>query len=64
MPDNRDLTPSRDITRLIEVLVPRADYEILDTWHTMGLRGTGSHDVQMQDLFVPAEMVTEGSSKR
>ncbi|MGD9752419.1 MAG: acyl-CoA dehydrogenase family protein [Acidimicrobiia bacterium] len=46
-------------TRLIEVLVPRADYEILDTWHTMGLRGTGSHDVQVQDLFVPAEMVTE-----
>ncbi|MEZ5232742.1 MAG: acyl-CoA dehydrogenase family protein [Acidimicrobiales bacterium] len=45
-------------TRLIEVLVPRADYEILDTWHD-GPAGTGSHDVQVQDLFVPAEMVTE-----
>ncbi len=34
--------------------VPRADYEILDTWHTAGLRGTGSADVAVEDCFVPA----------
>ena len=34
--------------------VPRADYEILDTWHTAGLRGTGSADVVIEDRFVPA----------
>jgi len=26
--------------------------EILDTWDTMGMRGTGSHDVMMKDVFV------------
>lgn len=34
-------------------LVPRADYEIVDVWHTSGLRGTGSKDVVVQDVFVP-----------
>jgi alkylation response protein AidB-like acyl-CoA dehydrogenase len=26
---------------------------ILDTWHTMGMRATGSHDVQIDQVFVP-----------
>ena len=37
----------------IHVMVPAADYEIEDTWHVMGLRGTGSKDVVMNDAFVP-----------
>src|SRR3546814_13947959 len=35
-------------------LLPRKDYEIIDTWHTFGLRGTGSNDLLIQDAFVPA----------
>ncbi|MDP3262362.1 MAG: acyl-CoA dehydrogenase family protein [Tabrizicola sp.] len=29
------------------------EVKILDTWHTLGMRGTGSHDVVLDDLFVP-----------
>jgi indole-3-acetate monooxygenase len=29
------------------------EVRIEDTWHTLGMRGTGSHDVILDDLFVP-----------
>ncbi|MDZ4068880.1 MAG: acyl-CoA dehydrogenase family protein, partial [Tabrizicola sp.] len=29
------------------------EVRILDTWHTLGMRGTGSHDVVLDELFVP-----------
>jgi alkylation response protein AidB-like acyl-CoA dehydrogenase len=35
--------------------LPKDSYNILDTWHVGGLRGTGSHDVVAKDVFVPAE---------
>lgn len=34
-------------------LVHRADYEIVDTWHALGLAGTGSKDVALRPLLVP-----------
>jgi 3-hydroxy-9,10-secoandrosta-1,3,5(10)-triene-9,17-dione monooxygenase len=34
-------------------MVPRRDFQILDTWHTFGLQGTGSNDVVVKDAFVP-----------
>jgi 3-hydroxy-9,10-secoandrosta-1,3,5(10)-triene-9,17-dione monooxygenase len=34
-------------------LLPRKDYQIEDTWHVMGLKGTGSKDVVVADVFVP-----------
>lgn len=33
--------------------VPSSDYRIIDNWHVMGLRGTGSKDVEAADVFVP-----------
>jgi 3-hydroxy-9,10-secoandrosta-1,3,5(10)-triene-9,17-dione monooxygenase len=33
-------------------LLPREDYRIIDNWHVMGLRGTGSNDVEAKDVFV------------
>lgn len=34
-------------------LVPRGDFKVLDTWHTFGLKGTGSNDIVVEDVFVP-----------
>ncbi|MCX2981864.1 flavin-dependent monooxygenase [Halieaceae bacterium IMCC14734] len=34
-------------------LVPLADYTIEENWDVMGLQGTGSHDIIVNDAFVP-----------
>ncbi|MDQ0075676.1 GTP cyclohydrolase II RibA [Arthrobacter oryzae] len=39
-------------TRL-QCLVPVSELELLDVWHTAGLRGTGSNDLEAHSLFVP-----------
>lgn len=36
------------------VMVPEADYAIEDNWHVLGLIGTGSKNVILEDVFVPA----------
>ena len=35
------------------VALPTEQLQILDTWHTLGLRGTGSHDAVADEVFVP-----------
>ena len=37
-------------------VLPKDKLEIFDTWHAMGLKGTGSRDVACRDLFVPEYM--------
>jgi alkylation response protein AidB-like acyl-CoA dehydrogenase len=32
---------------------PASNFEILDTWHSTGLAGSGSNDYRVKDLFVP-----------
>jgi len=46
---NKDELPVTIIT-----MCPAADVVIVDTWRTMGMRGTGSHDAVMNDVFVPS----------
>ena len=40
-------------------IMPAERWEIRDTWHTVGLRGTGSHHVALTDAFVPDENFLE-----
>lgn len=34
-------------------LVPRDKYEIVDVWNVVGLRGTGSNDIVVEETFIP-----------
>ena len=47
------------------LLVPATDYMIEDNWHTYGLCGTGSKNIVLEEVFVPAHrklMFSEASS--
>jgi alkylation response protein AidB-like acyl-CoA dehydrogenase len=37
----------------IVLFYPPEDAQIIDNWDTLGMRGTGSHDVALNDAFVP-----------
>jgi alkylation response protein AidB-like acyl-CoA dehydrogenase len=39
--------------RVINCYLPVAEAEIHDTWHVMGMQGTGSCDFSVSDLFIP-----------
>jgi alkylation response protein AidB-like acyl-CoA dehydrogenase len=38
---------------------PQRQAEILDTWHALGMRGTGSHDFRLDQVFVPEEYTAD-----
>jgi 3-hydroxy-9,10-secoandrosta-1,3,5(10)-triene-9,17-dione monooxygenase len=42
-------------------LVPRRDYAVVDAWQVMGLKATGSHDIVVEDIFVPEHRVHRSS---
>jgi 3-hydroxy-9,10-secoandrosta-1,3,5(10)-triene-9,17-dione monooxygenase len=49
-----------DDERLVLVTVPRADWTMLDDWHgILGLRGSGSHSIEVKNALVPAHFVVE-----
>jgi len=35
------------------LLIPREDFEIIDDWYTVGLKGTGSKTIVVNDAFIP-----------
>jgi 3-hydroxy-9,10-secoandrosta-1,3,5(10)-triene-9,17-dione monooxygenase len=40
-------------SRIICVLLPRAECQVIDTWHVAGLAATGSRDVALADVYIP-----------
>ena len=49
----------RDRQHHLMCMLPISSGEILDTWHTTGLRGSGSNDFAADNVFVPAERVSD-----
>ena len=45
---------------LLMVFVRREDYEIFDNWHVMGMRGTGSKQAVLENVFVPHRRAISG----
>jgi 3-hydroxy-9,10-secoandrosta-1,3,5(10)-triene-9,17-dione monooxygenase len=45
--------PDGEQRQMRYMLVPMREVEILDDWHTLGLRGTGSNTVALHDVFIP-----------
>jgi indole-3-acetate monooxygenase len=39
---------------IVALVFRTSEAEIIDTWHTLGMRGTDSNDVAVNDVFVPA----------
>ena len=38
---------------IVLAALPRDAFEIIDTWHSSGLRGTGSNDIEVDNVTVP-----------
>lgn len=50
-------TPPEGEPYPIMAMVPMSDLQIVDDWHTSGLRGSGSVTTVAEDLFIPQERV-------
>ena len=42
---------------LLGFVMPREDCTVLDTWHVLGMRGTGSTEFEVDNVFVPRDWV-------
>ncbi|RIA37969.1 alkylation response protein AidB-like acyl-CoA dehydrogenase [Hephaestia caeni] len=52
-----DKEDAHDLHDRYNVIVPRAEGEVIDTWFTAGMRGTGSRDFVANEVFVPTHRI-------
>jgi alkylation response protein AidB-like acyl-CoA dehydrogenase len=52
------LTPASDSDQpnLCMFILPKEEARVIDTWHVSGMIGTGSNDIEVMDVFVPAHL--------
>jgi alkylation response protein AidB-like acyl-CoA dehydrogenase len=56
--------PNGDQDVRIAFFHPKEKARIIDTWNVSGMRGTGSHDIEVEDLFVPEEHTFSAAERR
>jgi alkylation response protein AidB-like acyl-CoA dehydrogenase len=48
---------SNGMPEILHVFLPKGDVRVHDTWYVSGLCGTGSHDFEADDVFVPEHRI-------
>ena len=48
--------------RAVRTIVPADQVEIIDTWHVAGMKGTGSKDINYNNVFIPERWLVDGPS--
>jgi alkylation response protein AidB-like acyl-CoA dehydrogenase len=56
--------PHGDQEVRIAFFYPKSQARIVDTWNVSGMRGTGSHDIEVEDLFVPEVRTFSAAERR
>jgi alkylation response protein AidB-like acyl-CoA dehydrogenase len=55
--DESRFDPDVENAPSIIALIPRDEVDVVDTWNTLGMRGTFSADVNVDDVFVPEHRI-------
>ncbi len=51
---NIDVNPENGVAReVLMMMVPKEDFEILDSWKTVAQKGTGSNNILLKNVFIP-----------